>query len=111
MPVSESFREYVIDQLQDVEQINIRKMFGAVGIYSGGLFFAIISNNTLYFKVDSTNIKDYQEQGMMPFKPYKDKDATMDYYEIPVDVLESPHELAAWAHKAIEVAARARSSE
>ena len=111
MAVSESFLQYVIDQLQEVGQVNTRRMFGGVGIYSGGLFFALIANNTLYFKVDSTNIEDFEKLGMKPFKPYKDKNQTMNYYEIPVDVLENCHELAIWAHKAIAVAASARARE
>ena len=111
MPVSDSYIQYVIDQLQGVGQITTRKMFGGVGIYSGGLFFALIADNTLYFKVDSTNIEDFGEFGMKPFKPYKDKKQTMNYYEVPVDVLENCNELAIWAHKAIAVAASARARE
>ena len=111
MSVSESFLQYVIDQLQEVGQVNTRRMFGGVGIYSGGLFFALIANNTLYFKVDSTNIEDFEKLGMKPFKPYKDKNQTMNYYEVPADVLEDRHELAIWAHKAIAVAANVKGRE
>jgi TfoX/Sxy family transcriptional regulator of competence genes len=39
--------------------------------------------------------------GMKPFKPYRDRPGTMQYYAVPLEVLESPLDLAAWARKAI----------
>jgi len=43
---------------------------------------------------------------MKPFKPYPNRSGTMKYYAVPLEVLESPIELAAWARKAIAVAKR-----
>jgi len=82
-------------------------MFGGVGVYSDGVFFGIIDNDRLYLKVDDINRPEYEAHGMEPFRPYDD-DRTMPYYEIPVDVLENPDELAGWALKAVDVARRAK---
>ena len=79
-------------------------MFGGVGLYQRGVFFGIIAGDVLYLKVDETNRSDYVKAGMGPFKPYPHRPSTMQYYAVPLDVLESPIELMAWARKAITVA-------
>jgi len=40
--------------------------------------------------------------------PYPERGGTMQYYAVPLDVLESSVELARWAKRAIQVAERAR---
>ena len=106
MRVSESFKSYVLDQLGEIGDVIPRSMFGGVGLYRRGLFFGIIAGDVLYLKVDETNRPDYERAGTSPFKPYPHRPATMQYYAVPVEVLESPIELAAWARRAIDVAAR-----
>ena len=84
-------------------------MFGGVGLYCRGLFFGIIARDTLYLKVDDENRPDYEAARMKSFKPYADRPATMQYYAVPLDVLESPLDLARWARKAVAAAERAGS--
>lgn len=81
-------------------------MFGGVGLYRRGLFFAIIASDVLYLKVDETNRPDYERAGMRPFKPYRDRPTTMKYWAVPVDVLENAPALVAWARKAVVAAER-----
>ena len=81
MPVSASFRAFVLDQLRRaVRGIRARSMFGGVGIYAGDLFFALIADDTLYFKVDDSNRPDFVAQGMRPFMPYGEEGEVMQYY-------------------------------
>jgi len=107
MAVSPSFRTFVLDQLcRVVPQIRARSMFGGVGIYAGELFFALIAGDTLYFKVDDSNRPDFQKLGMGPFLPYGDERETMQYYQVPADLLDDPDALRPWAEKSIAVAAQ-----
>jgi DNA transformation protein len=107
MAVSASFRTFVIDQLSRVvPRIRARSMFGGVGIYAGDLFFALLADDTLYFKVDDTNRPDFQALGMRPFLPYGDEREVMQYYQVPADLLEDPDALRPWAEKSIAVAAQ-----
>ena len=107
MPSSKSYRDFVVEQLgRVVPQVRARSMFGGFGIYSGELFFALIANNVLYFKVDDVNRGDYEARGMGPFRPYGDDRDTMQYYEVPADLLEDAEQLGAWAEKAIGAARR-----
>lgn len=106
MAVSASFRTFVIDQLSRVvPRIRARSMFGGVGVYAGELFFALLADDTLYFKVDDTNRPEFEALGMGPFRPYGDDGETMQYYQVPADLLEDPDALRPWAEKAIAVAA------
>ena len=103
--VSDSFRSFVVDQLAELADITPKAMFGGVGLYQGDTFFGIIAGDRLYLKVGDANRADYLAAGMRPFKPFADRPGTMGYYAVPVDVLESPAELAAWARKAVLVGA------
>lgn len=106
MAVSASFRTFVIDQLgRVVPRIRARSMFGGVGIYAGDLFFALLADDTLYFKVDDSNRPDFKALGMSPFLPYGDEREVMQYYQVPADLLDDPDALRPWAEKSIAVAA------
>ena len=109
MAVSESYREYVLDQLGRVEPVTARAMFGGVGLYAHGLFFALIGDDRLYFKVDDLNRPDFEERGMVPFAPFEDKSQVMQYYEVPGEVLDDVDELSEWMHNAVSVARRKRT--
>lgn len=108
MPVTESFIAFVVDQLAGCGFITTKRMFGGVGVYGGELFFALIADDLLYFKVDDSNRRDFEAAGMGPFKPYGDDREIFQYYEVPLVVLEDADELARWARAAIRVAGSKR---
>jgi DNA transformation protein len=100
----------VLDQLQELGDLMPRSMFGGIGLYHRGIFFGIIAGDTLYLKVDDTNRRNYVNAGMRPFKPYAHRPSTMQYYAVPLEVLESPPELTAWARTSVVVAERTASN-
>ena len=108
--VSDGFRAFVLDQFSELGEVTPRPMFGGVGLYHEGQFFAIIAGDVLYLKVDDTTRPDYVKAGMKPFRPYPQRPVTMQYFAVPAAVLESPLELARWARRAIGVAGRASPS-
>ncbi len=108
MAVSPGFTDFVVEQLDACGPITTKRMFGGVGIYSGDTFFAIVDNDILYLKVDDTTRKDFERAGCGPFRPYRDDRETMQYYNVPVAVLEDAGSLAAWGRKAIAVAVAAK---
>ena len=101
MSVSDEYLVFVQDQLRGLGEITVKRMFGGAGLYLDGVFFAIVADDVLYFKVDDSNRADYEAEGMGPFRPL------MSYYEVPADVLEDPEVLRTWVGKAVEVAGRA----
>jgi DNA transformation protein len=105
MGVSGDYVSFVLDQLAGVKRLTSKRMFGGVGLYRDGVFFAIISADTLYFKVDAANRPDFEQRGMKAFRPYADKpQVSMSYYEVPADVLEDPEQCVAWALRAVAAA-------
>lgn len=111
MAVNAAYREYVLEQLGRVAPVSGRSMFGGVGIYSDGLFFALMDDGAVYLKVDDTNRAMFVDAGMSQFDPFGDGQQVMKYYELPADLLESPDLLRPWMDAALDVARRARKSK
>ncbi|MGH8178407.1 MAG: TfoX/Sxy family protein [Steroidobacter sp.] len=111
MAVSADYVAYVIDQLAPFARVRSRRMFGGVGLYADDVFFGLIAEDTLYFKVDESNRTDYLSRGCAPFRPFADDPDTysMSYFEAPADVLEDPDELKLWARKAAAAAVKAQA--
>ena len=110
MAVSESYRAFVLEQLGRVTPVTGKSMFGGVGIYAQGLFFALIAEDRLYFKVDDASRPDFERLGMEPFRPFGE-DSAMGYYEVPADVVEDSVQLAAWMKQAIDVAGKVKGKK
>ena len=104
MPFSEEYLAYVMEQLEGVGNVFSKKMFGGAGLYLDGIFFALIADDILYFKVDDSNRIDFENAGMEPFKPYGPASYAMQYYEVPVEILEDKERLYLWAQRAFLVA-------
>ena len=80
MAVSASYKAFVLEQLGRVAPVTSRGMFGGVGIYSAGLFFALIDDDTLYFKVDAATRPRYTDAGMKAFDPFRNGKTMEGYY-------------------------------
>jgi DNA transformation protein len=107
MSVNPSFRTFVVEQLaRAAADVRARAMFGGVGIYSGDLFFALIEEDTVYFKVDDSNRARFEARGMRPFQPAGPGGEVMQYYAVPEDVLEDPEVLRPWIDGSLAVARR-----
>jgi len=106
----DSFVEFIRDQLQDLDEVTLRRMFGGYGVYAGSQFFAILLAGRLYFKTDSQSRAQYTERGMEALRATAEQVLT-NYYEVPPDVVEDPELLVSWARRAIAVGSirRARS--
>ena len=110
MPVSPGYQTFVLDQLRRVvPSVRARRMFGAVGLYAGELFFALIDDDVLYLKVDDETRPEFEARGLKAFQPFEDGRTSMNYHEAPGDVLEDPEALRPWAERSLDVARRAKS--
>jgi len=106
--VSDDYRDFVLEQLAGAGRVTSRAMFGGVGLYLDGLFFALIADDSLYFKTGDSNRPRFQSAGSRPFCPYPERpDQQMGYWEVPADVLEDADTLALWAREALAVALKA----
>ncbi len=108
MAVSPSYRAWILEQLGQIQPVQGKSMFGGLGIYADGLFFALADDDRLYFKVDDASRAAHMEAGMGAFDPFKDGRTMEGYYEVPGEVLEDDFVLSVWMDRALGVAARAK---
>ena len=96
----ESFKDFVLDQLQDLVGVEARPMFGGHGLYKDETFFGILHKGKLYFKTDESTVGEYHKRKMKPFRPNA-KQTLKSYYQVPVEIIEDGERLGAWAKAAI----------
>jgi DNA transformation protein and related proteins len=96
----ESFKDFVVDQLHGLEDVEARRMFGGHGLYQDETFFGIVHKGKLFFKIDETTVNEYKKRKMKPFRPTA-KQTLKSYYQVPVDIIEDADALREWAVKAV----------
>lgn len=111
MAVSEQTLEFIKDQLSEFADVDMKKMFGGVGIFLDGIMFALITaKGQFMMRVGEANQRDFEAKGSKPFMHEK-KGKGMPYWEVPVDVAEDRTELKAWATKAYDIAVAAKKKK
>jgi DNA transformation protein and related proteins len=94
---SAKFKAFIEDQLSDIRDLHIKRMFGGFGFYAGETFFAIIAQDRFYLWMAED---DPRAAGLAPFSP-RAKYSMGHYLEIPPEILEDGDELLAWARQSI----------
>ena len=105
MPVSADYLAYVVDQFAPFAKLATRRMFGGMGLYWDELFIGLIDDDVLFLKVDDSNRDQYIARGCKAFQPMPDV-SSMNYYQVPEDVLEDSDELKHWARQSHAIAAQ-----
>ena len=112
MSRSGEFVDFVIEQMSSVGGLRVRAMFGGYGVYQNDRIFAIIAEDTLYFKVDAVTRGEFEAKGLRPFTYVASgKTATMQYFEAPPEVFEEQEAMRSWVQKAHEAALRAKKTK
>jgi len=96
------FLEFVLEQLNGMEGLTHRYMFGGYGLYQYGKFFAILYDGRVYFKTNLKSRMPYIQNGMKAFQP-NEKQTLKNYFEVPGEILEEPELLISWAHSAVHI--------
>ena len=104
----DDFKDYIVDDaLGHVDGITAKKMFGGYGLYQDGAIFAIITSDVdVYFKVDETNQKRYEELGSEQFvyTGHKNKKPTpMPYWIVREETLEDRELIADMVHESADI--------
>ena len=108
MVASESFAEFLHEQLAPLGRVTMRRMFGKTGVFCDGLMFAMVTDDTLYFRVDDHNRTAFREAESFPPLNYAKKSRTIDlsFWRAPERLWDEPDELVAWARTALAAARR-----
>ena len=96
----ESFKDFILDQLSEIDSVEARRMFGGHGLYQDETFFGIVHRGRLYFKIDESTVGEYRKRKMKPFRP-NGKQTLKSYYQVPVEIIEDADVLREWAVRAV----------
>ena len=108
MVATNSYSEFLREQFAPLGRITMRRMFGKTGVFCDGVMFAMVTDDTLYFRVDDHNRGTLKEAGSVPPLNYKKGGRTIDlsFWRVPERLFDEPDELATWAHSALAAARR-----
>lgn len=112
MPPLSDFVSHVLDLMTGWSGVSVRRMFGGYGLYHHGVHFALISEDTLYFKVDAHSRPDFEAAGTRPFVySRQSKAVTLSYWEAPPELFDDPEEMVRWARRAVDAAQATRKKQ
>jgi DNA transformation protein and related proteins len=108
MVASESFAEFLREQFAPLGPISMRRMFGKTGVFCDGVMFGMVTENTLYLRVDDQNKETFKEAEAYPPLNYAKDGGTIDlsFWRIPERLFDEPEEFVAWARAALAAAHR-----
>ena len=108
MVASETYAEFLREQLASLGRITLRRMFGKTGVFCDGLMLGMVRDDTLYFRVDDENRKIFREAEAFPPLNYAKQGQTIDlaFWRVPERLFDEPDELIAWARAALAAAHR-----
>jgi DNA transformation protein len=108
MVASASFAELLRDALAPLGGLAMRRMFGKTGVFCDGLMFAMVADDTLFFRVDDHNRTVCAEAEAFPPLNYDKGGRSIDlaFWRAPERLLDEPDELVAWAREALAAARR-----
>jgi len=108
MVASDSFAEFLREHLAPLGRVTLRRMFGKTGVFCDGVMFGMVTDNTLYVRVDDHNRATFKEAAAFPPLNYAKKGSTIDlaFWRVPERLFDEPDELVAWARAALAAAHR-----
>lgn len=108
MVASNSFAEFLREQLAPLGRITTRRMFGKTGVFCDGVMLGMVADNTLYFRVDDHNRATFREAEAFPPLNYEKQGRTIDlsFWRAPERLFDEPEELVTWGRAALAAARR-----
>ncbi|MBR0932164.1 TfoX/Sxy family protein [Bradyrhizobium jicamae] len=112
MVASDSFAEFLREQLASLGRITMRRMFGKTGVFCDGVMLGMVTDNTFYVRVDEQNREIFKEAASSPPLNYAKQGHTIDlaFWRMPERLYDEPDEFAAWAQAALAAAHRVAAS-
>src|SRR5262245_66194911 len=108
MVASDSFAEFLREQLAPLGRVTMRRMFGKTGVFCDGLMLGMVRDDTLYFRVDDHNRAIFREAASFPPLNYQKGGDLIDlsFWRAPERLFDEPDELVRWARDALAAARR-----
>ena len=108
MVASASFADFLREQLAPLGRVSTRRMFGKTGVFCDGVMLGMVTDDTLYFRVDAHNRAALKEAEAYPPLNYTKKGSTIDlaFWRAPERLFDDTDDLVTWARAALAAARR-----
>jgi len=108
MVASDTFAEFLREQFAPLSRVTMRRMFGKTGVFCDGVMLGMVTENTLYLRVDDQNRGTLKGSASFPPLTYEKKGCTIDlsFWRVPERLFDEPDELVTWAQAALAAARR-----
>ena len=108
MVASDAFAEFLREQLAPLGPVTFRRMFGKSGVFCDGVMLGMVTENTLYLRVDELNRETFSEAASFPPLNYAKKGTSIDlaFWRVPERLFDEPEEFVIWAREALAAARR-----
>jgi DNA transformation protein and related proteins len=113
MSANDDLLEILKESLDRAGPVSGRRMFGGIGVYFEGTFFAIIDDGAIYFKISDVTRAAFEAERSRPFS-YQTKSGEThltSYWRLPDRLLDDVDELREWAQASIAVAGDAAAEK
>jgi len=100
--------EFIRELFAPFGPVTVRRMFRSAGIFHQGLMIGLVSDGTIFLKVDEASIPDFEREGSRPFTYTRGSRGrvALPYWRLPERLYDDPDEFAAWAARALTIAER-----
>jgi DNA transformation protein len=108
MVASDSFADFLREQLVVLGHVTLRRMFGKTGVFCDGLMLAMVLDDALYFRVDDDNRALFKEAEAFPPLNYQKGGGSIDlaFWRAPERLFDESDEFLIWARAALGAARR-----
>ena len=108
MVASDEFQSFLQEQLIPLGDVGMRRMFGKTGVFCEGVMFGMVTDDTLYLRVDDGNRDAFAEAAAFPPLNYEKQGRLLDlsFWRAPDRLLDDSEELLQWVRIALSAAHR-----
>ena len=108
MVASDEFAEFLREQMAPVGHVTTRRRCGKTGVFCDGVMLGMVSENTLYLRVDEGNRAAFKEAEAFPPLNYRKQGELIDlsFWRVPERLFDEPDEFVEWARIALAAARR-----
>ena len=102
-------RDFLHELFAPFGAIEIRRMFGGMGLSVDGVTFALVMGDAVYLKTDDGTIPRFEQEGSIPFQVVMKgrMRGIPSYWRMPERLYDDPEQTAEWARAALDTARRA----
>ena len=110
MAVSPEFREHVLELLEPLGAVSVKRFFGGAALALGAAQFGMIRGETVFLRVDDSNRDDFVDAGARPFSyTTKVRKVTVaTYYSLPDELIDDQDVLLEWARRSVDAARKTK---